>query len=311
MNHTVMSKETSAKTGHEPDLDKAFKLPRSARYFNVSVLWIFYYTHMIRALYRTKIRHEAVTLISFFFGVAAGVMFLQEGYFALVAAALFVHLKDLFDACDGSLARLRGQTNRIARFLDSLCDFAAITWIIVALAIRLYPEFGPSAAVLALLAWISLFLQCSYFNYYLVAYTKLFGTTNVRHDERPTADDRTAYSAAWKRRVLLVFQYLYKIVYGWQDRLMAAADKKGIERLYRKPPERLTEAERAAWYGDKRLLTLNSPLCFGTHLFMLIVASLLSFPQLFLYTVVIAGNVYLFAIYLYRLYRIAPSEGPE
>jgi phosphatidylglycerophosphate synthase len=302
-----MSPDSTSRSKHDPDLSKAFKLPKSARYFNVSVLWIYYYTHVIRALYRIKIRHEAVTLISFMFGVAAGIMLLDDGYRALVVAALFIHLKDLFDACDGSLARLRGQTNRIARFLDSLCDLLAITWIITALAVRLFPSHGPAVIALAAFCWLSLFLQCSYFNYYLVAYTKLFGKTNVRHDESPTAADKDIYSVAWKRYMLLFFQNVYNVVYGWQDRLVAAADESSIRRLYKRDPEQLTEAERRAWYGDRRLLTLNSPLCFGTHLFVLIIASLLSSPEFFLYAVATAGNGYLFFNYLYRLRRLSPQ----
>jgi phosphatidylglycerophosphate synthase len=299
-----MSQLASSQINRHPDIEKAFKLPKSARYFNVSVLWIFYYTHVIRALYRSKIRHEAVTLISFLFGVAAGIMLLMRGYFVLVIAAIFIHLKDLFDACDGSLARLHGQTNRIARFLDSLCDFTAITWMIVALTIRLFPSQGLTVIIMAVLTWLSLFVQCSYFNYYLVAYTKLYGSTNVRHDESPTGRDRDIYSVPWKRYVLMIFQYLYKVVYGWQDRLIAAVDERSVRRLYKQSPQELEENERSEWYGDKLLLTLNSPLCFGTHLFILIIASLLSLPHIFMYIVVIAGNGYLAFNYLYRLHRI-------
>ena len=107
------------------DIEKAFKLPKEHRYFNISVLWIYYYTGIVRLLYRLNIRHEAVTLMSLMFGIAAGLFLLRPGYHSLLLSALFVHLKDIFDASDGSLARMKGQTNRIARFLDSLCDFAA------------------------------------------------------------------------------------------------------------------------------------------------------------------------------------------
>jgi phosphatidylglycerophosphate synthase len=304
-----MSRGANSRFNPNPDFEKAFKLPRSARYFNVSVLWIFYYTHVIRALYHIKIRHEAVTLISFFFGVAAGIMILKKGYFALVTAALFIHLKDLFDACDGSLARLRGQTNRIARFLDSLCDFLSITWMIAALALRLFPSHGSDVFILAALTWVSLFLQCSYFNYYLVAYTKLFGTTNVRHDEGPTIEDRDVYIVAWKRYMLIFLQYVYRAVYGWQDRLISAIDKRSVRGLYKRVPGQLGENERREWYGDKQLLTLNSPLCFGTHLFVLIIASLLSSPDFFYYAVVIVGNCYLLFNYFYRRHRFALNLG--
>jgi hypothetical protein len=56
------------------------------------------------------------------------------------------------------------------------------------------------------------------------------------------------------------------------------------------------------WYGEKRLLTLDSPLCFGTHLFLLM-GSLLYRPEIFYYIVIFAGNVYLGASLAYRVLR--------
>lgn len=275
------------------DMEKAFKLPKERRYFNVSVLWIFYYTRVIRVLYRLNVRHEAVTLASLMFGIAAGVFLLRPGYHNLLLCALFVHLKDIFDASDGSLARLKGQTNRIARFLDSLCDLAAITWLLAALAVRTYPQAGPAVVAIAAAAWGSIFMQCSYFNFYLVSYTKLYGTTNVRTDERATDGDAGAYARWWKRALLLSLQRIYAVMYGWQDRIVAAVDRTSFRRACGTAPEGQAGERFEQWYGDKRLMTLNSPLCFGTHLFIFIVCALLSRPEMFYYIVIFPGNALL------------------
>ncbi len=299
-----MSAEPLTRSGDDFDLDRAFKLPREARYFNISVLWIFYYPWLLRALYRLGIRHEAVTLVSLASGILSGIMLLRSGYPSLVFAALFAHIKDVFDACDGSLARLRRQTNRIARFLDSLSDFVAISWIVVALAIRLYPSYGPVLIGLAVLTWLSLFVQCSYFNFYLVSYTKLFRETNVRLDERLTDADVAIYSVLWKRYMLISLQSVYRVVYGWQDRLVAALDRRSARKVLGETPESLGFNERRVWYGEKILQTLNSPLCFGTHLFILILSALLSHPEFFYYFVLIPGNAYLLFNYVYRERRV-------
>lgn len=301
------------------DMERAFKLPKERRYFNISVLWIFYYTRVIRLLYRINIRHEAVTLLSLASGIAAGIFLLRPGYSNLVLFALFAHLKDVFDASDGSLARMKGQTNRIARFLDSLCDFVAISWLLAALAIRLYPQFGPAVIPVACAAWISIFLQCSYFNFYLVSYTKLYGATNVRTDERRTGEDKRLYGAGWKRILLFVLQRLYAAAYGWQDRLIATVDRASYRRAAGEHGadawDGAGEHRRERWYGDAQLMTLASPLCFGTHLFIFIVCALLSYPGLLYYIVILPGNVLLVLnIYIRerrygRLFRQHPTSG--
>jgi len=281
----------SSENPQEFDIEGAFKVPREHRYLNISVLWIFYYTKVVRILYRLGVRHEAVTLSSLAAGIGAGMFLMKPGYGSLVAAALLIHLKDVLDASDGSLARLKGQTNRIARFLDSLCDFVVVTWLITALALRYRGEAGSMAWILAGAAWISVFLQCSYFNYYLVKYVKLFGKTNVRTDESMTEDDKRIYTKRWKLGLLFLLQNLYRFVYGWQDRLVAGLD--GWSRRRALGEDRNGAEAHTQWYAAKSLMTMNSPLCFGTHLFVLIVSALLYHPEYFYYIVVFAGNFYL------------------
>ena len=188
-------------SGAKPDWEGAFKISREHRYFNISVLWIFYYKHVIKFLYYARVPHEAVTLSSLACGIAGGVFLLRPGYSNLLIAALFIHAKDLLDACDGSLARLTNRSNRIARFLDSLCDFAAITWLMTALGIAARHKSGFWALIPATAAWFSIFIQCSYFNYYLVKYSQLFLKTNVRSDESLTYEDRRFYDSKLKRNL--------------------------------------------------------------------------------------------------------------
>ncbi|MBI4720443.1 MAG: CDP-alcohol phosphatidyltransferase family protein [Chitinivibrionia bacterium] len=285
------------------DIEKAYKLKREHRYFNISVLWIWYFPRVVRILHRLKIPHEAVTLLSLACGIGAGAFLLGMGYRSLLLAAVFVHLKDVFDASDGSLARLTGRTNRIARFLDSLFDLVVITWLLAAIAAREHPASGWQTAVRFAAAWVSIFMQCSYFNYYLVSYTRLFSGTNVRTDERTTEADKALYGTAWKRRLLLALQAVYGAVYGWQDRLIAKLDRKSLDRAGRggaRTPGEAGAEELRAWYGDKRLMTLNSPLCFGTHLFILILALIISQPMYFYYAIIFPGNAYLLFNIAYR-----------
>jgi len=55
-----------------PETESPHKLPAERRYFNISVLWIFYYERVIHALYRLRVRHEVATPASIGSGLAAG-----------------------------------------------------------------------------------------------------------------------------------------------------------------------------------------------------------------------------------------------
>jgi hypothetical protein len=163
-----------------------------------------------------------------------------------------------------------------------------------------FPRPGLWTVAVLALGWISVFIQCSYFNFYLVSYVELFKGTNVRKDERLTDEDSNVYSVKWKRRLLLFLQTMYGYVYGWQDRIIIRLDRISLERTTGKSSEELLPGEKAAWYGNKRMMTLNSPLCFGTHLFILILAALVSRPVYFYYVVILIGNAFLVFNIYYR-----------
>lgn len=287
----------------QSNIEESFKLPREHRYFNISVLWIFYYTGVIKLLYRTRIRHEAVTILSLGCGILGGLFLLRPGYGNLLLAALLFHFKDIFDASDGSLARLQKKTNRIARFLDSLCDMTAMTWLILALGMRSYSIMGYGVVGLCIITWFSMFIQCSYFNYYLVCYTELFGKTNVRTDERIMEGDRKLYNDLPRRVLLLLLQRAYGAAYGWQDRLIAAWDLWSRRRTLGSYGDS-EDTAREGWYGDKAMMTLSSPLCFGTHIFLFILMAVLSRPEFFYYIVIFPLNGLLILNALYREKRI-------
>jgi CDP-diacylglycerol--glycerol-3-phosphate 3-phosphatidyltransferase len=93
---------------------------------------------------------NAVTILGFFLTVAvAGV--LASGRLLLAGILLIVTLA--FDAVDGTLARISGQTTRFGAFLDSTLDrwaevamFVAIVWVYL----RAGNDLGVILAVLAL-----------------------------------------------------------------------------------------------------------------------------------------------------------------
>jgi phosphatidylglycerophosphate synthase len=287
------------------DLERAHKIPAARRYFNISVIWIFYRSAVLRLLYWLRVPHELVTLASIGSGLFSALMF-YEG--RLIPGALLLHLKDVLDACDGGLARLTGRGHLIGRYLDSLGDFLVLVSVVTAISFHAYSLGQPQYLAWGVAALFSIFVQCSFFNFYQIAYVEQFGigSLNSKRDEIGRDDLDVDASSGQARLLLKLLRFAYIVVYGWQDRLVAAVDNMILKRCLTCP--------RSDWYGDKPLMVLQSPLCFGTHIFVLIISALLGRPQYGLLFVVIAMNLYLLFVLYYRrnhFLRRLPQFEPE
>lgn len=275
-------------------IEQSRKFAPQQRYFNISVLWIFYFRVVLRLLYRMRIPHEAVTLIAIGSGLASAYLF-YHGH--MIAAAVTLHFKDVFDACDGALARLTGRGHLIGRYLDSVGDFVALTAVIAAVTIRAATPGQEIYIFWGILAWLSLFIQCSFFNYYQLAYAEQSGEKRMssERDER-SRNDLDAYNRSFgKKTILGILRFLYAVVYGWQDKLVSAVDHLMHELVKSNSEE--------AWYGDKTMMTLVSPLCFGTHIFVIIVFAVVGQPRHALPFIATVMNIYLLWTLLYRIQR--------
>ena len=110
---------------------------------------------------------NAVTIMSIFLGVGAGVCF---GFDSLEVNALGILLlvwANTYDSCDGQLARLTGQKSALGRILDGAAgDFWFIA-IYVAIAIRLTPTWGVWIWVLCVVSGFGCHSrQCRLADYY-------------------------------------------------------------------------------------------------------------------------------------------------
>lgn len=275
------------------DFDAIHKLPRAWRYFNISVLWIFYYRSLIKLLYRLRIRHELVTIASIASGLSAAWIIMDaHSTRDFLLAAVHVHLKDVFDACDGALARLTGTGHRAGRFLDTIGDGVVFTAWIVACADRMAGgHVRPDIALIwGVASWLSLFLQCSYFNFHQLHYVRLSGAELTSR-----LDERTEPATG----VIAVLGWIYNVWFGWQDRLIAWIDV--LQRSGLGLPNDPEESKSDLWYSHRSFMVANSALCFGTHAFVLIVCLVCQQPAWFLPAVTIGMNIYWLGIVLGRL----------
>ncbi|NIP41846.1 MAG: CDP-alcohol phosphatidyltransferase family protein, partial [candidate division Zixibacteria bacterium] len=211
-------------------------------------------------------------------------------YNKLIIAAILLHLRDVCDASDGSLARLRGMTSRLGRFMDSLGDMLVLTVLITVIAIRSYTSIDSSLyIILGVLTWFSLFIQCSYFNYYQLKYAESIEQPLGARLEEKKQDERDT-------RAVKILRLLYRALYGWQDMLIKQIDNISISILNVYP-----EFDPNRWYRDKTFLTLNSLLCFGTHIFVFCLCFIFGNPALALFIITVLFNIYFFALMAGRI----------
>ena len=289
----------------EVDWSKLEKFSGARKYFNISILWIFYYRHVIRLLYYTRVHPHFVLFLSVLCGAISVYLLWFD---KLIAAAILLHFKDIFDASDGSLARLTGKITRIGRFLDSLGDMAILTAVIAVISIKAYFSSGQEYYIaLGIFTWLSLFIQCSYFNYYQLSYAISLGTTNLnsRLDE-----DKTESSEYDGHTVLRLLRFIYRLTYGWQDRLVNHIDRLSCSIVAIYP-----DFNRDRWYQSKFFLTLNSALCFGTHIFVFMICFVFGNPALALWIISIMFNIYFLTIMSGRImffkFRSARVASPD
>lgn len=273
------------------DLEKSEKLPPEHRYFNISVIWILYFRWVLRLLYILRVPHEVVTFLSIGLGLLSAYCF-YWGH--LITAAVALHFKDVFDACDGALARLTGRGHLIGRYLDSLGDFVVLTLVLGAVALRAAETNSSLYYLWGAAAILSTFIQCSFFNFYQLAYLERFEikTLTSKRDESGRDDLNLEQASALRRFALGILRLIYSAIYGWQDRFVAAVDNMLLKRC--------PEHRREEWYGDRSLMVAQSALCFGTHIFVVIVFAVACKPQLSLFFILTVMNLYLIILLWYR-----------
>ena len=102
------------------DIEKMNKLPPEARFFDVNSIWYFFNGWVVRLLYPTPITPNQITFLSLLIGLLSAGFYVSGRSDALLWGAVFLYGKVFLDNVDGNLARVRGTSSRLGRFLDSI-----------------------------------------------------------------------------------------------------------------------------------------------------------------------------------------------
>tara|TARA_B110000881_G_scaffold30645_1_gene23085 strand:- start:55 stop:942 length:888 start_codon:yes stop_codon:yes gene_type:complete len=283
------------------DIEKMSKLPPGARFLDINDFWYFPNRWVVKFLYPLPITPTHITIISLIAGLVSVRFYMIDTSAGLMWGALFLYLKIFLDNVDGNLARVRGETSRLGRFLDSLTDFMVSFLVYLVLTLRLVDETNNSLYwYLGGLAFLSCLMQCSYFVYYLVKYTAISGTYLYnRVDEDITEEENEAYDRGDLSMLVYFLHRAHILLYGWQDKTIEWFDRLS-KRLGSKKPQKLSEKN---WYGDKVFLTLISPLCLCTNNMLLVFFSLADEIELGLWFVVIVGNACLLILQIWKIVK--------
>jgi phosphatidylglycerophosphate synthase len=86
---------------------------------------------LVRAVFRTSVTPNQLTIGSFLFGLAAGIAYLGGHPAFFVIGGILVMISTIFDCADGMLARGKNVTSRYGAyldlFLDRIVDFAVLS----------------------------------------------------------------------------------------------------------------------------------------------------------------------------------------
>jgi phosphatidylglycerophosphate synthase len=95
---------------------------------------------LVKAIYKTKITPNQITLFSISVGVTAGVCFGLGTRNLIIAGALLYAGSVILDCADGQLARLKKNGTRMGRLLDGMVDYITGFAVYLGVALGLQPE---------------------------------------------------------------------------------------------------------------------------------------------------------------------------
>lgn len=96
---------------------------------------------------RLGVHPNAITILSIFLGVGAGVMFYYTDWVHNLCGVLLLMFANFCDSTDGQMARLTGKKTLIGRMLDGFSGDLWFTAVYSAIAMRLMPQEMPFTGV--------------------------------------------------------------------------------------------------------------------------------------------------------------------
>ncbi len=148
---------------------------------------------IVRALFRTRVTPNQVTVAGFLVGLAGAGLFLTGERWLVAAGGLLAQMSSIIDCADGMLARSRGQESELGAALDLILDRIGEFALLTCAAAGLYAQTGR-------VLWLGLgLLAVGLYNLEL----SLYYLVKILRRDSKLAD--TAENRAWLMALIAVF----------------------------------------------------------------------------------------------------------
>jgi phosphatidylglycerophosphate synthase len=237
---------------------------------------------IVKLIYRLPITPNQVTLLSLGAGLVAGYYFSLGTSGALIAAALWYALANVLDCSDGMLARLQGSGTPLGRLIDGIADWMIAVAVFLGLGIGLQATTGDATVwYLVVAGGVTSALHAIVFDFQQQEYlsnvrgARSFHSRETERIRKEVGDLRATDGYWWRKGVLYVYLQYLRI----QDPVQS------------RPEDHRQVSPEVFRRHNRRVMRWWTLLGTTTNRSLLILAALLNAPFVFLWIVVVAGNL--------------------
>jgi phosphatidylglycerophosphate synthase len=246
----------------------------------------------VRAIYRTSITPNQITIFSIAIGLAAAIGFGCGPSTAAFGAALYIGCVVL-DCADGQLARLKKNGTRMGRVLDGVVDYIIGIATYFGIAVGLKPPAWPASRwwLLMVAAAASNIFHSIAIDYYRTRFLNVIQDTIHGEDEdyRSFARERSSLRAEGRRPIRRWAIGVYLRYLDLQRKTAVPVGGKGVD--WRACREEFRAANRT-------ILMLWSFLGSSTQISLLIAAVLLGQFSYYFWAMIVVLNVWAAVLYV-------------
>lgn len=239
---------------------------------------------IVKLIYRLPITPNQVTFLSMAAGLVAAYNFSLGTVNAFVVAGIWYAVSNVLDCCDGMLARLQGSGSPLGRLVDGIADWVIAVAIFLGLGIGLHSALGdPTIWYLVVAGGITSALHAMVFDSQQQEYlSNVRGKASYQTFEldrvRGEVESLRERKGSWLRKGMLLI-YLQYLKIQEQTQVRPATRKQFSPEVFRD--------------HNRRIMRWWTLLGTTTNRSLLILAALFNAPTVFLWVVVIAGNLFL------------------
>jgi phosphatidylglycerophosphate synthase len=242
---------------------------------------------IVKLIYRLPITPNQVTMLSLGAGLVAAFYFSMGTPGAFMAAAIWYAASNVLDCCDGMLARLQGSGTPLGRLVDGIADWVIAVAIFLGLGVGLEKALGdPTVWYLVVAGGLTSALHAMVFDSQQQEYIsnvrgkQSYQASELERTKKELQHLEESKASWWRKGALQIYLRYLKV----QERVevQSAAGKQFSPEVYRSHNLRIMR-----WWTVLGTTTNRS---------LLVVAALFNAPTVFLWIVVIAGNLFLLFI---------------